>query len=113
MQKGYERLAERIDPRLRDAKNEQRAFLAKIDQGAEFWEGYELDEATAKLVPDTAIGRMLDSEEAAKLLQKIERQNPKQPPVKRRAPGRKRAQLNLGSLKIETASGKWPPLVGQ
>jgi hypothetical protein len=36
-------------------------------------EGYELDEATAALVPDTAIGRLLDQEEAAKLIRRIER----------------------------------------
>jgi hypothetical protein len=71
-----------------------RASVAEIDQGAQFCEGHELDPATAKLVPETAICRMLSPDEAAKLLGKIERGMPKRPPapsVKRRASIRKRA----------------------
>jgi hypothetical protein len=71
-----------------------RASVAEIDQGAAFCEGHELDAATAKLVPERAIGRMLDPVEAGELIRKIERQIPKRPPaptVKRRVAGRKRA----------------------
>ena len=56
-------------------------------------EGHELDEAAAALVPETAIGRMLSTEEAAKLIRRPERGIPKRPAAAsvRRMVKRKRA----------------------
>jgi hypothetical protein len=65
-----------------------------LNRGADLVEVHELDPATAKLVPATAIGRMLKLDEAAKLLRKIERGIPRRPPapsVKGRRAARKRA----------------------
>ena len=42
-----------------------KAAVAGTDQGAQFSEGHELDRAAAKLIPPTAIGRMLDPGKAA------------------------------------------------
>jgi hypothetical protein len=71
-----------------------RAAISEADHGARLCQGHELDPATAKLVPATAIGHMLRLDEAAKPFRKIERQIPKRPPapsVKRRAAQKKRA----------------------
>jgi hypothetical protein len=69
-----------------------RAGVKGIDQGARFSEGHELDEESAAVVPATAIGRMLDQDEAAKLIRRIERGIPKRPAAAsvRRAVKRKR-----------------------
>jgi hypothetical protein len=39
---------------------------AGADQGAQFCEGHTLDQATDKLAPDTAIGRMVSPDEGRK-----------------------------------------------
>jgi hypothetical protein len=57
------------------------ASLEGIDQHAEFVEGHKLDQGATDLVPATAIGRMLSTEEAAWLIRRIERQIPKRPAV--------------------------------
>ena len=73
-----------------------RAAVEGIDQGATtFCEGHELDETAAGLVPETAIGRMLGQDEAAKLIGWMERviPIPKRPAAAsvRRTVKRKRA----------------------
>jgi hypothetical protein len=47
-----------------------RAAVNGIGQGAEFCDGRQPDEATAALVSDTAIGRMLRHDVAAKLIRR-------------------------------------------
>ena len=68
-----------------------RSAIEVIDQGALFAQGHELDRDSAELVPATAIGR--GTEEAARLLRRIESRIPKRPaaPSVRRTAKRKRA----------------------
>jgi hypothetical protein len=47
---------------LRHARS--RAAIQGIDQGADFAEGHKLDKIAAALVPASAIGHMLEQEEA-------------------------------------------------
>jgi hypothetical protein len=70
-----------------------RAASEGIDQGAEFAEGHRLAREASAIVPATAIGRMLDQDEAAKLIRRFERGIPKRPAAVsvRRAVKRKRA----------------------
>ncbi len=55
-----------IDARLR-------AKRGKLDQGAKFAAGYELDDEHAALMPEGARGRMLSPREAHGLIDLIER----------------------------------------
>ena len=48
-----------------------------LDQGAQFHEGQKFDEASAALIPDSEIGRILSLDEATKLIRKLEREIPK------------------------------------
>jgi len=50
-----------------------RAAVDGIDADADFAEGHELDERTARAIPARQIGRMLAPKEALALLDKIER----------------------------------------
>ena len=56
-----------------------RAGVSGADQGAQFREGHQLDPESAALIPPTAIGHMLDRDEAAGLIRRIERGIPKRP----------------------------------
>jgi hypothetical protein len=53
--------------------------LQGIDQGAEFAAGHKLDDTAAALVPASAIGRMLEQDEAANLIRSFIREIPKRP----------------------------------
>jgi len=57
--------ADLIDARLR-------AGRGKLDQGAKFAAGYELDDEQAALVPEGTLGRMLSPHEAHKLIDRFE-----------------------------------------
>jgi hypothetical protein len=56
-----------------------RAGLSGADQSAQFCEEHELDPESVALIPATAVGRMLDRDEAAKLIRRIERGIPRRP----------------------------------
>jgi hypothetical protein len=56
-----------------------KAAAAGMDRDAQYRRGHKLDSATAKLLPDTAIGRLLGPDEVSKLLRKVERRIAKQP----------------------------------
>jgi hypothetical protein len=49
-----------------------RAAVKGIDQGGEFCDGHELDEASAALVPDAALGRLSSQDEAVKLIRRLD-----------------------------------------
>jgi hypothetical protein len=49
-----------------------RAAMERLDQGVEFGEAHELDEATVARVPAKMIGCLLTPDEAQKLLRRIE-----------------------------------------
>jgi hypothetical protein len=51
-----------------------RVSLARLDKDAVFAEGHELDDDHAAAVPVKMIGKMLTREQAAALLDKMERQ---------------------------------------
>ena len=53
------------------------AAAEEIGIGARYCEGYELDRKCANLIPEEAIGRMLNREETLELIQKLERAIPK------------------------------------
>jgi hypothetical protein len=79
---------------LPQARN--RAAVEGTGVGAPYCEGYEIEQDSAALIPDTAIGRMLDVEQVCNLIRKLEREIRKQPaaasvrrPVKRGAASRK------------------------
>jgi hypothetical protein len=72
----------KADPSVRTCGRDEeriRAAVHEIDQGAEFCEGHELDDGSAAAVPGTMVRRMLNQEEAAKLIRRIDRAIPRRP----------------------------------
>jgi hypothetical protein len=58
-------------------KARQRAAVLGTSVGSPYCEGYELDRASADLIPIEVIGRMLKLEEVRNLILKLERGIPK------------------------------------
>jgi hypothetical protein len=56
-----------------------RAAVEGLDQGGQFCKGHELDGEAAALVPARAIGRLLEQDEAAKLIKRLDDGIPKRP----------------------------------
>ena len=51
-----------------------RAAIEGADAGAQYCEGYELDQEAANLIPAAAIGRMLNQQEVRELVRELENQ---------------------------------------
>jgi hypothetical protein len=64
-------------------------------------------EATAALVPDTAIGRLLDQDEAAKLIRRLERGIPQRPDAGIRA-ARGEAEAGMRKPRLTKGDGGAP-----
>jgi hypothetical protein len=58
-----------------------RAEMFELNRGAEFVEGYALDAAMVKLIPERLRGRMIPLAMVADLLKEIEDPTPKRPPA--------------------------------
>jgi len=62
-----------------------KAAVTGLDQGLEFVVGHELDEESARQIPDDMIGRLLDDGDLRRLERIITRKKPAAPSVRRRA----------------------------
>ena len=67
-----------------------RAALAGADRELEFASGHQLDQASARQIPERVIGRLLDDGDLRKLHRMLLKKKPPAPSVRRRTAARRR-----------------------
>jgi hypothetical protein len=66
-----------------------KAALAGADKGLDFASGHQLDQASARQIPEAMIGRFLDDGDLRRLQRMLLKKKPPAPSVRRRAAGKK------------------------